>query len=105
MRPELADFERQREWLEGLAKYAELAIGRTASMTPGYEPLPDLNDDPDFNDYSTRERFWFQQLDQGRRILKNEGEVRLYYSGFAQAVVLDRLLPEWKIQALSEGVW
>ena len=33
-------------------------VGRTAGTTPGYEPLPDLNDDHDFNDYNTRERFW-----------------------------------------------
>ena len=105
LRSELVVFERQREWLEGLAKYAELTIGRTAVSTPGYKPLPDLNDDPDFNAYSTRERFWSMQLDQVRRIQNNEGEIRFYYSGFAQAVVLDRLLPGWKKQALSEGIW
>ena len=101
--PDLVDFERQREWLEGLAKYAELAIGRTAASTPGYEPLADLKDDPEFNDYRTRERFWSQQLDQVRSILNSEGTIWFYYSGFAQAVLLDRLLPGWKESALSEG--
>lgn len=103
--PEFVDFERKREWLEGLAKYTELTIGRIAAITPGYEPLPDIKDDPKFNDYNTRDRFWSMQLDQIRRILKNEGEVRFYYSGFAQAVVLDRLMPDWKERAMTEGVW
>jgi hypothetical protein len=101
---ELADFERQREWLEGMVKYAELSIGRMAANTPGYESLPDLKDDPKFHNYRTRDRFWSMQLDQVRRILKNEGEVRFYYSGFAQAVLLDRLSPEWKKSAISEGM-
>jgi len=96
-------FEGQREWLEGLAKYAELTAGRMAGTTPGYEPLPDLQDDSDFNYYSKRERFWSLQLDQVRQISKNEGEVRFHYSGFAQAVLLDRLSPGWKTRALPEG--
>ena len=101
--PELVDFERRREWLEGLAKYSELAIGRMAATTPGYEPLPELKDDPKFNHYSTRVQFWSQQLDQVRQILNSEGEVRFYYSGFAQAVLLDHLSPGWKNSAISEG--
>jgi hypothetical protein len=101
---ELVDFERQREWLEGLAKYTELAIGRIAATTSGYEPLPDMQSDPEFNDYRTRDRFWSLQLNQVRQVLKNEGEVRFYYSGFAQAVLLDRLLPGWKTRGISEGL-
>jgi hypothetical protein len=31
--------------------------------------------------------------------------VRFYYSGMAQAVLLDRLMPDWKVRAWSEGVW
>jgi hypothetical protein len=99
----LSEFERQREWLEGLAKYAELAIGRTAASAPGYEPFPDLQEDPEFNGYRTRERFWSLQLDQVRQILNNEGTIWFYYSGFAQAVLLDRLLPGWKESAMAEG--
>ncbi len=43
--PDLVDYERQREWLEGLAKYAELTLVRLASNTPGYQPLLDLEED------------------------------------------------------------
>jgi hypothetical protein len=103
--PELVDYERKREWLEGLAKYAELALQREAGRTPDYEPLPAVTDDADFHGYRTRERFWSQQLDEVRRSAHREGEVRFYYSGMAQAVLLDRLMPDWKVRAWSEGVW
>lgn len=103
MTPELVDFERKREWLEGLAKYAELGIGRAGGTTPGYAPLQDLTADRSFHRYGTRDRFWSLQMDQVRSILGNEGEIRFYYSGFAQAVLLDRLYPGWKERAIAEG--
>jgi hypothetical protein len=31
--------------------------------------------------------------------------VRFYYSGFRQAVLLDRLMPGWKVRMWSEGIW
>jgi len=33
------------------------------------------------------------------------GDGRFYYSGMAQAVLLDRLMPGWKDQALEDGVF
>jgi hypothetical protein len=35
----------------------------------------------------------------------DEGDGRFYYSGFAQAVLLDRLAPGWKAQLFDEGAW
>jgi hypothetical protein len=32
------------------------------------------------------------------------GDGRFYYSGMAQAVLLDRLMPGWKDQVLVDGV-
>lgn len=93
---DLVNYERQREWLEGLAKYAELSLGRLAGTTPGYTALPALTADPDFREYTTREQCWSGQLDKARRTTGREGETRFYYSGMAQAVLLDRLLPDWK---------
>jgi hypothetical protein len=101
----LVDYERQREWLEGLAKYAELVIQREAERSPDYEPLPAIGDDPDFHAYRTRDRYWSQQLGEVRRMTNRTGEVRFYYSGMAQAVLLDRFSPGWKAQAWSQGVW
>jgi hypothetical protein len=102
---ELADLERHREWEEGLAKYAELQIQRLAALDEGYTPYPNLRDDPDFKKYATRQRYWNGQLSEVRRTGNRSGDTRLYFSGFAQAVLLDRLLPEWKEQAFAPGVW
>lgn len=97
----LVDYERQREWLEGLAKYAELAIGRAAGAAPDYVPVPALAADPDFRQYTTRERFWSQQMAEITRTANREGETRFYYGGMAQVVVLDRLLPGWQDRAFA----
>lgn len=102
---ELIDFERQREWLEGLAKYAELEIGRAAANAPAYEPLPEMAHDPDFRQYAGRVRAWSQQMDEVRRMGWHAGEVRFYYTGAAQGALLDRLMPAWKERAMQEGVW
>jgi hypothetical protein len=34
-----------------------------------------------------------------------EGETRFYYTGMAQAILLDRLQRGWKEGAFQEGVW
>ncbi|HEU5098687.1 MAG TPA: hypothetical protein VFU22_06700 [Roseiflexaceae bacterium] len=99
--PALVDYERQREWLEGLAKYIELAIGRAAATTPGYQPAPAIANDLEFRHYTTRERFWSMQLDGVRRLSGRTGETRFYYTGAAQAALLDRLMPGWKAQILT----
>jgi hypothetical protein len=101
---DLVDYERQREWLEGLAKYAELELTRIAGETPSYLPVSGLASDPDFKEYATRVRFWSQQLDEAKRSAGRVGETRFYYCGFAQAALLDRLLPGWKKQAFEPGV-
>lgn len=105
MTPVQIDYERQREWLEGLAKYAELALGRAAAHAPGYQPVPALAADPEFHRYATRERFWTQQMDETRRLAGRSGETRFYYTGAAQAALLARLMPGWQAQLMvGDGV-
>jgi hypothetical protein len=101
----LADYERQFEWEEGLAKYVELMIWRKAYHTENYEPLQIVADDPSFKGYATFEQRWSQEIGQMKRQAGQEGETRFYYTGMAQAVLLDRLLPGWKEQILSENIW
>lgn len=103
MTSSLVEYERKREWLEGSAKYAELALGLTAARSTDYQPVAAIDADPDFKAYNTQERFWSQQV----REVKNarQEEIRFYYSGMAQAALLDRLLPGWKTRAMDEGVW
>ncbi len=98
------DFERQREWLEGLARYVELEIWRQAAQSD-YQPVPALADDGDFDEYSGFTTRWSQEVDQIGRMANDEGEGRFYYTGMAQAVLLDRLRPGWKETIFDEGVF
>ena len=102
--PELVAYEQQREWLEGLAHYAELEIWRQA-YAGDYTPLPKTVSLPDFDNYSGFETRWSQELDQMRRMANDEGDGRFYYSGMAQAFLLDHLMPDWKLKAFEDGVW
>ena len=100
----LVDYERRIEWLEGLAKYIELAIWREASASSDYAPLPVLTDDPDFKKYASFAQRWSQELDQMKRQATLEGDIRFYYTGMAQAMLLDQLMPGWKARALTESM-
>jgi len=100
---DMAEFERQREWEEGLAKYMELAMWRAGATTPDYHPLPAMDTDQDFKRYTTFEKRWAQEAAQARRL---GDDVRFYYAGFAQAVILDHLSPGWKERIFSkEDIW
>ena len=92
--PELLEFERELEWLEGLAKYAEIRFYEIAAALP---PGPAA--------YRYKVPMLFIQSDYGR--LRNalgiqSGDLRFYLSGFAQARLLDRLAPGWKDKGLPE---
>ena len=102
--PAQIDFEQQREWLEGLARYAELAIWREASIDPAYQPVAALGADPDFANYTGYEARWRRELEQMGRMAAQPDEGRFYYSGMAIGVLLDRLHPGWKARALEPGV-
>ncbi|MGE5249091.1 MAG: hypothetical protein ACM3QS_02660 [Bacteroidota bacterium] len=101
--PGQVELERLREWEEGLAKYAELEISRRAGTEAGYRPVEGILADPDFKSYAGQEQFWLQQLGEAKNTQGRSGDARFYYSGNALAVVLDRLLPGWKLRALPGG--
>ncbi|HRQ38600.1 MAG TPA: hypothetical protein PLD25_11895 [Chloroflexota bacterium] len=98
------DLERQREWLEGLARYVELEIWRQAAQSD-YQPSATLADDGDFDAYRGFDTRWTQEVDQIRRMADDVGDGRFYYTGMAQAVLLDRLLPGWKEMIFADGVF
>ncbi len=98
-------FERQREWLEGLAKYVELAAWRQAAQSPAYQPTAALAADPDFRGYGTFAGRWRSEISTLRQQADRQGDSRFYYSGMAQAFLLDELMPEWKGRIMSGGVW
>jgi hypothetical protein len=101
----LVAFERRLEWLEGAAKYVELESWRQAAETAGYQPLPAMAEDPDFDGYANFDGRWSQEIGQMKRQATQEGDTRFYYTGMAQAVLLDRFLPGWQDLLLEEGVW
>lgn len=103
--PELIAYEQQREWVEGLARYVELAVWRQAYLDEDYQPLPEVLALDDFDAYQGFPQRLAQEIDQIPRMASNEGDGRFYYSGFAQAAMLDRLLPGWKERAMQAGVW
>jgi len=98
--PELVACERAREWLEGVAKYVEVESWRRAAQTPGYRPVRRLAGDHDFHSYSGFDRKWAREVTQ---IHWGRDDTRFYGSGFAQAEILDRLMPGWKLRAFTDS--
>jgi len=76
-----------------------------ASDAASYTPLESLSQDNEFKNYRNAAEKWDQEVQQIRRMAKDDGDGRFYYSGFAQAALLDRLAPGWKDQLFTEGVW
>ena len=101
----LIEYERHREWVEGIAKYAERLIYIQAANTANYSPLPEMQQDPEFRNYRGAQRKWDQEVDQISRMASDPGDGRFYYSGFAQAALLDALSPGWKDRLFEDGVW
>jgi len=102
---DLINLERQKEWEEGLAKYTELAIWRLAATTASYHPLPALVGDFGFQNYTNFNQRWSQEIEQIRRMANDQGDTRFYYSGLAQATLLDRLAPDWKTKIMGEHLF
>lgn len=100
--PELIAYEQQREWLEGTAKYVELASWEAASQAEDFDSF--LTADADFNQYNSFEQQWQRELAQMGRMADDEGDGRFYYTGWAQATLLDRLLPNWKTRYMTEPI-
>jgi hypothetical protein len=102
---ELVRYEQRYEWLEGMAKYAELEIQRQAHETPNYEQTGAILYDVNFQSYGNAESLWKSELKQMRTQATRVGDTRMYYTGFAQAVLLDRFQPGWKARMFDQGVW
>jgi hypothetical protein len=102
---ELIEYEKNREWLEGLAKYTELKIGLVADNKPDYEAVQDIQEQEDFHNYSKRENYFRNQLSEVPRAAGRRGESRFYYGGMLQAMLLDRVYPDWKDEVFEEDIF
>ncbi len=93
---ELVLFERRLEWLEGLAKYAEIRANESAVARAEQESY-------------VRYRSGLHYLvraDLARlagSLGRQEGDLRFYLSGMAMARLLDRLDPGWKGRVFEDG--
>lgn len=102
---EMIEYEKNREWLEGLAKYTELKIGLVADEAPGYEPVGEIQELGDFNHYSKRDKYFQNQLSEVPRAAGRSGESRFYYGGMLQAMLLDRVYSDWKNEVFEEDIF
>lgn len=102
--PKLTEYEQEREWLEGMAKYAEIRSLVLASNAELYEPLPAMKADRDFNYYKNASKNRNREIKQLQSDLQFS-ETIFYYTGWAQAEILDRLVHDWKSRALESGVY
>ena len=101
----MVKYEQQREWLEGLAKYTELKISILAFETQGYTAIDEIAEISEFKNYKSRKAYLNQQIGEVIRAAGRSDESRFYYGGMLQAVILDRLMPEWKIKAFNDPVF
>lgn len=90
--------ERQVEWIEGLARYADVRVLRLAERD-GADGAPGMRVVP------TEGTTWAEFLAQLRDPAAIPGGLRdrLYVLGAAQGFALDRLLPGWRARALPGG--
>lgn len=86
-----------------LARYADLEIWRLAS-TNVYLSVPETGDLPWFDNYPLFERRWTNELAQIPRMAGDDCDGRFYYSDMAQAYLLDRVLPDWKVNAFDVNI-
>ncbi len=99
----MIQYEQEREWLEGLAKYFELSVWKTASSDSSYEPIKELSNEANFQAYLTYPSRWKQELQTLVTQSSRPDETKFYYSGMAQAMLLDSMMPDWKTQIFQPG--
>jgi hypothetical protein len=101
---ELIELEQLKEWEEGIAKYGEITTYRLAGTSEVYLPLAEMVQDAEFKSYTGGQWKWDQEITQILRESTPDGDGRFYYSGFGQAVLLDRLAPGWQAHLFDSGV-
>lgn len=99
-----ANWQAELDLLADALRTTELETWRLASVN-SYLPVPETGNLPTFGSYRGFEQRWTNELAQIRRMADDDGDGRFYYSGMAQAYLLDRLSPDWKNTAFDEGIW
>ena len=94
---QVAAYEQTTEWVEGLARYAEVALLRRADEAM-YTTLDQAIK------YPAADEVWQQFLDQlaNPAVTPDGFRGRYYLLGAGQAFLLDRLIPAWKTHVFDE---
>jgi len=95
--PDLVAYESELEWLEGLAKFAEIRFYESTASRAGEAPIVSYR--PGLPPYIGWD---FVRLE--KQLGQQQGDLRFYLSGMAQARLLDRLNPDWKAGANLEKI-
>jgi hypothetical protein len=90
------DYERELEWLEGLGKYVETKFYELAAKNETFAAG---------NRFRPSRFYWSDAMQLKGMLGANQGDLRFYLSGNAQARLLDRLAPGWKTHAMDDGVY
>jgi len=98
-------YEKRFEWLEGSAKYVELEVWKNGSDSSSYQPISEMREDNDFDDYQGYDKRWKTELNNTKTAVKNGSETLFYYSGMLQARLLDILMPDWQTKIGDNDVW
>lgn len=93
-----------KEWEEGIAKYSELTAYRLAGSQSRYQPLAGTAQDSEFEAYRGGQKKWDSEIQQILREANADEDGRFYYTGFAQAALLDRFASGWQSHLFDEDV-
>jgi hypothetical protein len=94
--PKTAAYEQTTEWVEGLARYAEITLMLRASQAAPNNTIT----------YPAAAEIWQPFLDQLMHPAASPDGFRgrYYLLGAGQAFLLDRLMPAWKSRVLNEKI-
>jgi hypothetical protein len=92
----IAAYEQTTEWIEGLARYAEVALMLHVNQAAPNNTIT----------YPAAAEIWQPFLDQllNPAASPDGFRGRYYLLGAGQAFLLDRLLPDWKSRVLKEKI-
>lgn len=102
--PELAAYEMQREWLEGVALYVEYDTWQNLVEATDYQPQAELKTDPDFHGYGAFQSKMDAAIASPRALVMQR-DTRFYSAGMMEAFLLDDLMPGWKAKIFQDGVY
>jgi len=95
---DLVAYERELEWLEGLATYVEARVYELAvsgAHAPALSPY-----DRGLSLFRLSDLYRLEKL-----LGSQDGDLRFYLSGMAEARMLDMLSPDWKEKAMDNGIY